>query len=130
MKKLIEHRLHDEGALTPQKIQLEQLVDSLCFEVRDQLSALARQQQNNDPAMHEATVAQVDAAFKTLLATVADLDAILGPIEVSNGIAGASLEELTRRLREEAEIARRVQARLQFQPSIDGPPPLPVAERE
>jgi len=111
IKREVEQRLHEDGTVTPQKIQLEQLIDSLCFGVRDQLSALAQKEANGEPVDRAAALARVDAAFETLKTTVSELDTILGPTDAPGG-ADASIEEITRRLREETEIARRVQARL------------------
>jgi hypothetical protein len=111
-KKQVEQRLHEDGSITSQKVQLEQLIDSLCFGVRDQLIALAQKEKKREPVNRKAALAQVDAAFETLQTTVAELDTILGPTSLPGGAANASIEEVTRRLREEAEIARRVQARL------------------
>jgi hypothetical protein len=119
VKVLVERRLHEDGALSEQKIQLEQLVDSLCFGVRDQLCALAGQEKAHDPGERQATLARVSAAFDTLQATVAELDTILGPNDAPAALTGASLEEITRRLREEAEIARRVRARLRLPEAAD-----------
>ena len=69
-----------------QKMQLEQLVDSLCFGVRDQLQALALKE--NETAKRwiaKPVLAQVDAAFETLQSTVAELDTILGPADAPGG---------------------------------------------
>jgi hypothetical protein len=130
VKSQVEQRLHEDGALTPQKMQLEQLVDSLCFGVRDQLAALALKEQRREPVDRAAALAQVVAAFETLQSTVADLDIILGPGEAPAGAASATLEEVTRRLREEAEIARRVQARLRGEErgAVASEPPKMEAE--
>ncbi len=112
IKREVEQRLHEDGTLTVQKVQLEQLIDSLCFGVRDQLSTLAHKEKNDEPVDRKATLARVDAAFETLKTTVTELDTILGPADAPGGASDASIEEITRRLREETEIARRVQARL------------------
>jgi hypothetical protein len=127
-KILVERRLHEEGALNEQKIQIEQLVDSLCFGVRDQLCALAAQEKSRAPEDREGTLVRVSAAFETLQATVAELDTILGPIDSAASLTGASLEEITRRLQEEAEIARRVRARLRLPESADLSPAPPRNE--
>jgi hypothetical protein len=125
IKVQVETRLHEDGEFTAQKIQLEQLVDSLCFGVRDQLQALVLKESKGEEVNRKAVLAQVDDAFKTLQATVAELDTILGPTDAPGGATNASIEEITRRLREETEIARRVQARLRAQeggtPSADPP---------
>jgi hypothetical protein len=115
IKSKVEQRLHEDGHITAQKVQLEQLIDSLCFGVRDQLTSLALKEKKREPVDRKAALAQVDSAFETLETTVAELDTILGPTVTPGGTANASLEEITRRLREEAEIARRVQARLRAQ---------------
>ncbi|MEA3208245.1 MAG: hypothetical protein QOE70_1302 [Chthoniobacter sp.] len=119
VKRKVEARLHEDGQLTAQKMQLEQLVDSLCFGVRDQLQALVMKEGNGEKVDRKATLQQVEAAFETLQSTVAELDIILGPTDAPGGASNATIEELTRRLREEAEIARRVQARLRAQESAD-----------
>jgi hypothetical protein len=125
IKQKIEARIHEDGAITGQKVQIEQLVDSLCFGVRDQLVALVLKQSNGEKVDRKAVLQRVDAAFETLQSTAADLDTILGPTDAPAGTANASLEEITRRLREEGEIARRVQARLQAQegssPAVEQP---------
>ncbi len=101
---------------------IEQLVDGLCFGVRDQLSALALQEQKGAPIQRTETLAQVDAAFETLRTTLAELDTIVGPSDSPAQLTKGSLEEITRRLREESEIARRVQARLhQTEPPAEFP---------
>ena len=127
IKRQVETRLHEDGELTAQKIQLEQLVDSLCFGVRDQLQAL-RLREGSD-AERQTVLTQVDEAFQTLQAAVAELDSILGPRAVA-GAGGTSLDELTRRLREETEIARRVQARLRAQEQSAGSVELPREENQ
>jgi hypothetical protein len=125
VKQKVEQRLHEDGAITGQKMQLEQLVDSLCFGVRDQLQALTLKERNGESVDRKAALAQVDAAFETLQSTVAELDIILGPTAAPGGARSASIEEITQRLREETEIARRVQARLRAQesasPAIEPP---------
>jgi hypothetical protein len=130
VKSQVEQRLHEDGTISGQKIQLEQLVDSLCFGVRDQLATLALKESRNEPIDRKAALAQVDAAFETLQTTIAELDIILGPSEVPGGAAAASLEEITRRLREEAEIARRVQARLRGEERAAAPSEPPRMETE
>jgi hypothetical protein len=116
IKREVEQRLHEEGTtINAQKIQLERLVDSLCFGVRDELLAQVekKKDQHENPADRHATMARVDAALATLQSTVAELDTILEPMGLAgNGDPGESIEQLTQRLREETEIARRVQARL------------------
>lgn len=113
LKAKVERRLHGGGLLTEQRMQLDQLVDSLCFGVRDQLCALAGLERSEIPVLRANAQSQVAAAFTTLTATVEELDTILGPSAPALTSPDASLEEVMRRLREEAEIARRVQARLQ-----------------
>ncbi len=130
IKAKVEQRLHEDGEITAQKIQLEQLIDSLCFGVRDQLTALSQREKKGEPVDRKAALAQVDAAFETLEATVAELNTILGPSLPADGSTNASLEEITRRLREEAEIARRVQARLRAQETPLSPPTEPAKEIE
>ena len=123
LKMQVEQRLHEDGTLTSQKSQLEQMVDALCFGVRDQLQGMAGGEQRQVPEK----LAQVRAAVDTLQATAAQLDTILGPSEGATSLSDSSLEEVTRRLREEAEIAQRVQARLRAQTVVEpfsGPAPL------
>jgi hypothetical protein len=125
VKHRVEARLHEDGEVTAQKIQLEQLIDSLCFGVRDQLAAVLSREEKGEEVDRSAVLAQVEEAFRTLQATVAEIDTILGPTVAPGGSADASIEEITRRLREETEIARRVQARLRAQeeasPSAEPP---------
>jgi hypothetical protein len=130
IKGQIEHRLHEDGTITGQKIQIEQLVDSLCFGVRDQLTALARRENGSELADCDESLSQVSAALETLRSTLAELDTILGPSDAPGGAANASLEEVTRRLREEAEIARRVRARLRQTEIADSPAEPRPLERE
>jgi hypothetical protein len=115
VKQKVEARLHEDGEFTAQKIQLEQLIDSLCFGVRDQLEAVLRREEKGEDVDRAAVLAQVEDAYRTLQATVAELDTILGPTITPGGTTSASIEEITRRLHEETEIARRVQARLRAQ---------------
>lgn len=130
VKQKVEQRLHEDGEITAQKIQLEQLVDSLCFGVRDQLQALALKERNGEPVDRKAVLAQVDAAFGTLQSTVAELDIILGPTDAPGGARNATIEEITQRLREETDIARRVQARLRAQEGSSPTTEQPKAETE
>jgi hypothetical protein len=126
VKILVERRLHEDGALSEQKIQIEQLVDSLCFGVRDELTGMAEHGKSHDPEDRRGTLNRVSTAYETLRATVAELDTILGPSDSPAALAGASLEEITRRLHDEAEIARRVRARLRQPESADlSPAPIP-----
>jgi hypothetical protein len=117
VKRQVESRMHEDGAMTAQKIQIEQLIDALCFGVRDQLAALATKERNREPVDRKAALAQVDTAFETLQSTAAELDTILGPGAPPANATDASLAEITNRLREEGEIARRVQARLRAEES-------------
>ena len=119
IKRGVEQRLHEDGVITSQKVQLEQLIDSLCFGVRDQLSTLAQKEKNREPIDRKAALKRVDEAYETLRTTVSEIDTILGPADAPGGASSASIEEVTRRLREETEIARRVQARLRAE---DGTP--------
>ncbi len=130
VKHKVEARLHEDGELTAQKIQLEQLIDSLCFGVRDQLEAVLRREEKGESVDREAVLTQVEDAYRTLQATVAELDTILGPAIAPGGAANASIEEITRRLREETEIARRVQARLRAQDDASSSPAPPRLETE
>ena len=130
VKLSVEKRLHEDGELTAQKIQLEQLVDSLCFGVRDQLQGLLARENKGESSNRKEVLAQVDDAFKTLQATVAELDTILGPTLAPASATNASIQEITRRLREETEIARRVQARLRGQEGADAPASAPKMESE
>lgn len=123
VKHKVEARLHEDGAFTAQKIQLEQLIDSLCFGVRDQLEAVLRQEEKGDVVDRDGVLAQVEEAFRTLQAAVSELDTILGPTAVPGDTTQASIEEITQRLREETEIARRVQARLRAQEDTEVPAP-------
>ncbi len=115
IKQKIEARIHEDGEITAQKVQFEQLVDSLCFGVRDQMQSLVLKQSTGEEVDRKAILQQVDAAFETLQSTAGEIDTILGPTDAPGGAANASIEEITRRLREEGEIARRVQARLHAQ---------------
>lgn len=130
VKRKVEQRLHEDDEITGQKMQLEQLVDSLCFGVRDQLQALALKERNDEAVDRKAALAQVDAAFATLQSTVAELDTILGPTDAPSGARNASIEEITQRLREETDIARRVQARLRAQEITTTAAEPPRAESE
>ena len=130
VKRQVEQRVHEDGGINAEKIQIEQLIDALCFGVRDQLAALAAKERNREPVERKAVLAQVDTAFATLQATAAELDTILGPSAPPANAANASLEEITRRLREEAEIARRVQARLRAPEEPDVSTPAPESESQ
>ena len=112
LKSEVERRLHQDGVVTNQKIQLDQLVDSLCFRVRDQLAAMAQVESELEPAQRLAMLAQVTFAYETLKSICTDLDLILGPSDMGEDEADQSLAAVTRRLREEADIAKRVQVRL------------------
>jgi hypothetical protein len=130
IKRGVEQRLHEDGTITSQKVQLEQLIDSLCFGVRDQLTTLAQKEKDREPIDRKAALKRVDEAFETLRTTVSEIDMILGPADAPGGAASASIEEVTRRLREETEIARRVQARLRAEESapVASDPPRMEAE--
>lgn len=119
VKKKVELRLHEDGEITGQKIQLEQLIDSLCFGVRDQLEGVIARESKGEEVDREAVLAQVEEAYRTLQTTVAELDTILGPTVTPGSTTDASIEEITQRLREETEIARRVQARLRAEQGVD-----------
>ncbi len=130
VKKKVEMRLHEDGEITAQKIQLEQLIDSLCFGVRDQLEGVLGRERQGEEVDRDAAFAQVEEAYRTLQTTVAELDTILGPTVTPGGATNASIEEITRRLREETEIARRVQARLRAEHGGDATSEPPRLETE
>jgi hypothetical protein len=130
LKAQVESRLHAGGVLTQQKMQMDQLVDSLCFGVRDQLCGLAGLGNSPEAIPPEKVHSQVAAALATLEGTVGELDVILGPGEAPAGLADGSLDEVMRRLREESEIARRVQARLRQTGTIDAPPEPKMLENQ
>ena len=130
VKRQVEARIHEDSAMTAQKIQIEQLIDALCFGVRDQLVALAAKERNREAVDRKAALAQVDAAFETLQSTASELDTILGPGAPPADATDASLAEITKRLREEGEIARRVQARLRAEESEPAPSEPPRMESQ
>jgi hypothetical protein len=130
VKQKVEARLHEDGEITAQKIQLEQLIDSLCFGVRDQLETVLRREEKGEEVDRKAVLAQVEDAYGTLQTTIAELDTILGPTIAPSGAASASIEEITRRLREETEIARRVQARLRAEENAEVSPEPPRLESQ
>jgi hypothetical protein len=130
VKHKVELRLHENGEITAQKIQLEQLIDSLCFGVRDQLQAVLERERAGEEVDRSTTLLQVEEAYQTLQSTAAEIDTILGPALSPDVTTDSSIAEITRRLREETDIARRVQARLraESQGEISDPPPRTEAE--
>ena len=113
LKKEVEARIHENGAPTSEGIQLDQLVDGLCFEARDQLLDLGKRRSQTGRATSDerAVLAKVETAQKVLADAAAHVDTLLGggdPLrEHSSG-----LEAVTQRLRDEMEMARRVEERL------------------
>lgn len=115
VKRKVETRLHEDGEITDQKIELEQLVDALCFNVRDQLDDVLIREGKGLEVDRDAVLAHVDDAYRTLQGVVAELDTILGPSLPPGGPIAVTIAGITQRLQEEVEIARRVRSRLQVE---------------
>lgn len=94
MKQTLTARLHADGELTAKKMELNNLVDTVCFQVRDQLDDVVKLEAPysirtgetvTDAAKEQMTAArrniltQVVDAFETLEQTNENLDQILHP---------------------------------------------------
>lgn len=139
MKKKLEARIHASGLPSAEGVQLEQLVDGLCFEARDRLLELGRQRATTKQGSDDEkqVLAKVDAARQVLANTVAHAESLLGDSDSTAPDGRSSLETITQRLREETEMACRVQERLrQANAALDPdlapfqPPPSSVQARE
>lgn len=127
-KRLIEEELHRDGAeLTPQKEEVEQLIDTLAFGVRDQLNKLvtmeaelARPVYQTDDTASANLIArieegreQINRATQTIDDTLRNLNTILNPVGDTTHLGAApELDRVIERLQEESAIAKRVRERL------------------
>lgn len=112
LKLQIESRLCACESWNEQKIRIEELIEGLCFGARDALFVLIERQKAGVPVQFKEVTRKVTAALATLWETANEIDSVLAPFEAGAGVAGPSLEDLTRRLREEAEISAEVRAML------------------
>ncbi len=128
-KQSIEKALHHDGSeLTPQKEEIESLVDTVTFGVADQLQRLAEfdqrlekptyplteaQREQIDEARHQIAQ-QVQHAWETIDETWRNLGKMLDPTSGLTQEVGThdSLDHAISRLREEKEIAERVRERM------------------
>ena len=118
----IERAIHSDGeVLTGAKEQVEKLVDSLCFGVAeefDRLIQLDEKPQNSQGAEkstqseRQELVERIQRAYRTLSETQNNLPVILNPAG-KPGARESRLDDVIDRLKEEADIARRVKERLE-----------------
>ena len=130
LKKAIEGGLHDSGELTAEKEEMETLVDSLCFEVADELRRVSdiryslkkdrkrkRLSQETATSLRESEdqlMERVAHAEQTLSEMHTHLDTILNPLTPSLAAsANPALDETIAKLKEETTIARRVRQRIE-----------------
>lgn len=121
-KQRIEESLHREGDLTDAKKEVETLVDSLCFEVAEQLEKVAwldqtrlRNQINEEDysKRRDLAFAEINHAFGTLNKTIDNLETLLNPASGLETLPNESkLSSLSQSLRSELELAQRVRDRL------------------
>ena len=128
LKKHIERGLHQSGELSPQKEEMETLVDSLCFEVSDELQRisdirytikkgrkrLSKEKVSSLRASEEELGDRVDHAHQTLSEMHANLQTILDPLgEQVSESSNPKLDDTITRLKEETFIAKRVRQRIE-----------------
>ena len=129
MKRDIEEAMHACPKLDGDEVKLEHLVDTLCFEVRDELFRIAdlhyalkkrrkRISSEKEASMKES-IAQLDArvgeAYETLKAARANLEGLVGVEAPAKGGSETNpvLDGAIAKLREETELARRVRERIE-----------------
>ncbi|MEM7011023.1 MAG: hypothetical protein AAF585_06015 [Verrucomicrobiota bacterium] len=121
-KQRIEESLHRDGELTDAKKEVETLVDSLCFEVAEQLEKVAwldqtrlRNQISEEDysKRRDLAFAEINHAFGTLNETIDNLDTLLNPASGLETLPNESkLSSLSQSLRSELQLAQRVRERL------------------
>jgi len=135
LKKELETRIHQDGPPAAEGIQLDRLVDGLCFEARDRLLELGQRRARavKAPEDEAEVLAKVEAAREVLANAAAHIETLLGggdPLRENT----AGLEAITQRLQEEMDMARRVQERLRnANASIDpelAPTPPPASQAQ
>lgn len=106
--------------------QVEAMIDELCYGIADELDHLAQVQgrlarpslQITDAQREELEdtqreiVSTISQAYKTLSETRNNIDAILHPTSLDLPQRDRAIEDVVGRLKEEADIARRVRQRL------------------
>ena len=124
MKTEVERAIHgDGGELTPSKEQVENLIDSLCFGVADEFERLIELDglllksvpgSRIGPIEDERgqLVERIQRAFRTLSETQTNLPVILNPAG-GPSVRESRLDDVIDRLKEEADIARKVKERLE-----------------
>jgi len=127
-KQKIEGQLHDLQEITPPKMEIESLVDRICLGVPDQFERLievearldGKKGQIPEGTRQELTeirsqiVERITRAQETLSDTYNGIGTLVDPTGGTHGHLGegAYLDDAITRLREEAEIARRVRERV------------------
>lgn len=130
LKKDIEGGLHKSDGLTPEIEEMEILVDSLCFEVADELRRVSdiryalkkgrkgkRMRQETATSLRESEdqlMERVGHAEQTLSEMHTHLGTILNPLSPSlPASANHVLDETIAKLKEETAIAQRVRRRIE-----------------
>ena len=125
LKLTMEKAVLRSGELTPEKEKTKTLIDTICFEVADQLQRLAECKELLAKPGHQLTKEerraleekqndqqdQIEAAFQALTDMQLQLDTMLAPHE-STSVATNRLAKAIAEVQEEAEIAQRVRQRI------------------
>ena len=125
LKITMEKTVLRSGELTPEKEKTKTLIDTICFEVADQLQRLAESKELLAKPGHQLTQEehqaleekqrlqqeQVDSAYHALTDMQLQLETMIAPHEPT-AVATNRLAEAIAQVQEEAEIARRVRQRI------------------
>ena len=126
LKITMEKAVVRSGDFTPEKEKTKTLIDTICFDVADQLQRLAeskqllrkpgnqltqeeRQALEENQALQEE---QIESAYQALTDMQLQLETMLAPHETTT-VANSRLAESIAQVQEEAEIARRVRQRIE-----------------
>jgi hypothetical protein len=137
LKQRIEDRLHQDGSITNKKKEIEQLVDSICAGVCDELTELATLEKKLTDVLTSGDKTELQSlsqrqtechnrvmhAYSTLSQTAGKIDEMLRPSVQPAEIRREEsrvLDRLIEELKEENEVTARVQQRLRKEGLMGG----------
>lgn len=121
LKQSIEQRLHEDSEITDNKKQIENLVDEICFRVRDNINRIIDIEEKTASILvsyhaeelietdqvRRKLLMQIVEAFSTLSDTYDNLEILLNP-GLFESESGETLDEIIERLQSENTIIKNV----------------------
>lgn len=118
IKKQIEGTLEENNEYSKSREKVENLVDTLCFEVSEELTQLVALQKKKrwrkkTEAQYKNIASRIQSAYQILENTWEDLDQILDPTYGLEGTQKSKLDSVIQELEEENTLSKKIRERIQ-----------------